>query len=97
MSKMSIDHSQLQARAKELAQTKNDIELLMQTAQKQILSLKSDGGFDTEVAGTDFQTAYDSWNNSAKKTIENLEVIGGYLRNVSSTFEQVDRDVTVKL
>ena len=93
---VKVNHEEMQAQAKRLAQSKNDLEAKLAEIKSEIQQLVT-SGFDTESASQSFADAQARWDTAARNCVGELDVMAQYLGKASAAFADVDSQFTVKL
>lgn len=93
---VKINHGDIEAQGKHLANLKNELERVLQNCHGQIQQLHDSGAFQG-LAGRSFTDAFTEYHTSAQKTISLLEAFGHHLGKTSQAFQEVDQAYSVKL
>lgn len=94
--RVHVDHDAMAGQAARLGAARQELDEQLRQIQAQIGELVSTG-FVTESASGSFADAHARWNTAAKSCIEELDLMGSYLKQTSGAFAQVDQASTVRL
>lgn len=93
--KISVVHGDIETQAKSLAEIKNQLEQILNTAKGQVDSLRESGGFKS-AAGDSFNATYEEWTGANLKSVGLLEEMSTYLTKASGAFADIDQAYTIK-
>lgn len=92
---ISVVSGDIEVQAKNLADLKNELERVLDAAQRQVATLIENEGFKGS-AGASFQGTYQEWTQANLKSVGLLEEMATYLTKASSAFSEVDSAFTIK-